>query len=280
MRGKKSFTNEQARLKDLECGIIRKDTYIKCSVLHTYICPKCGFDWLVKPHSIWTKNSKSCCGPKLTANDDFFNVIGSEQAYILGFLITDGHIEKDRPRIIINLSDKDKKHLEDIRDIISPKSIISIPTWKKTTKEYNGCTLGFTSDKIYNYLKKIGFTHNKTGNEPNLFPIIPKEYHWDYLRGIIDGDGGIYYGIYNRRKNNKVFKSIRIQISSLSKRFLEEIKEFIGFGSINFSRGCFNYYTTKHKHIVDIGDKIYYKSNLIKIERKYNKYLEVKSLFV
>ena len=211
---------------------------------------------------------------KYIANDNIFDNITNNEAYLLGFLITDGYISKKYHKIGIQLSIKDIEHLNNIKKLISPNSNIRTSNRTLHGKIYGICCLEFTSHKIYNYLLSIGFTNQKTWSPPNLFNIIPKQYHWDYFRGIFDGDGCI-----SHTTRKKIYYYNRLSIVSFSEGFLNSIKDFVGCGSIYKPKHkrCPDYRVNKVRNIVEICKKMYLNKDCIKLERKYEKFLEIES---
>lgn len=56
---------------------------------------------------------------------------------------------------------------------------------------HNSAHLCITSQKIVNDLKKLGITYRKSLREK--VPDVPQQYLRDFIRGVIDGDGGISF---------------------------------------------------------------------------------------
>lgn len=210
------------------------------------------------------------------ANDSLFDKWTRDNVYILGFIVTDGHIEENRNRITIGLGIKDIELLTKIKDIISPQSIVR----RYTVKNYECCELRFTSKKICEFFRNIGLHHNKTGNEPLLLDYIPFKYHYDYLRGIIDGDGCIYYKERQRIINHKEYicKDHRLSIVSKNLLFLQDIQSKLcsGYGAIINQKTYYTYQISTKEQIIEICKKIYYKKeNKLYLQRKYDKYLAI-----
>lgn len=115
-----------------------------------------------------------------------------------------------------------------------------------------------------------------------LLNIIPKIYHRDYLRGIIDGDGCLCYSKREKIVNNKMYicKDSVLHISSASKEFLDELNIVLlkGYGKIGIGSGCFVLRITNRTKILEICEYIYEnKDESLFLERKYKKYISIRN---
>lgn len=124
--------------------------------------------------------------PKLLVNEDYFKKWSSNMTYILGFILADGCIihgtykgYSDSLKFGVQLSDIDI--LEKIKQELKAEHKLSI--------NKNAVHFCITSQTLVDDLKKLGVLYRKSLNE-NL-PIVPKQYIKDFIRGIVDGDGGI-----------------------------------------------------------------------------------------
>jgi len=124
--------------------------------------------------------------PKLGVNEDYFKRWSSNMAYILGFILADGCIIKgiykgysDSLKFGVQLFDKDI--LEKIKKEFKAEH--------KLSRVKNAVHFCIASQTLVNDLKKLGISYRKSLNE-NL-PAVPKQYAKDFIRGIVDGDGGI-----------------------------------------------------------------------------------------
>jgi hypothetical protein len=150
---------------------------------------------------------------KHTVNENFFDTLTEESAYILGLIFTDGNVAWDTKKgyytLTITAAEKDKEHLEKIRKIMSStKPLLYAPS----TKSYR---LIVNSKKICKKLIEYGVIPKKSLIVK--FPEIPKEYLNHFLRGVIDGDGSVRY---SNRKRSPFFD---IMICSGSPEFCEKL---------------------------------------------------------
>jgi|GEM_PF-5190986 len=145
---------------------------------------------------------------KNNLNDEYFQKIDSpNKAYLLGLLITDGSVREVKNVYKISLALKDKEAL----DFFSKEIAY---TGKIYGKDFY--RLEFTSKKMFGDLGKYGIVPRKTFNA--RIKKIPKKFLYDYLRGVLDGDGCYHKG--------------GIIISSASRYFLTDIEDILRKDSI------------------------------------------------
>ena len=133
-----------------------------------------------------------------TVNAEFFDTIDSqEKAYLLGFFIADGCINKttnkSNGRFGIAQSEDDKEIVEAF------KQYLNIPSEIQVVNNQNGVKhrkiqyrIRWTSVHMKQILEeKYNITSNKTLDSEFEFPIdlIPKTLQGHFVRGFIDGDG-------------------------------------------------------------------------------------------
>lgn len=117
---------------------------------------------------------------KIRKKDDFFKKIDSEEkAYILGFLMADGYVDK-KNGIHLQLNKKDLEILQKIN------KIIHIDDYKLIELK-NSYRMSISSESIHNDLTKIGCHNCKT--KSLKFPKIEELFLRHFIRGYFDGDG-------------------------------------------------------------------------------------------
>lgn len=131
---------------------------------------------------------------KYVANYDYFESIDSpEKAYWLGFLAADGcnYRRSQNATILINLSRKDRSHLEKFKQALNS----NIPILDHTQ------TQGFSNNSLMSKITinsvKMSFDLEDKGVPPkksNILqpPNINSQYFLPYILGYFDGDGTIY----------------------------------------------------------------------------------------
>jgi hypothetical protein len=131
-------------------------------------------------------NNKIGAQRKYKVNNNFFKKWSLNMAYILGFWFADGCMRSTKKTKIFSISQhkKDKYLLEAILKEMDSDYPLS---------QNVDCCCCFTvcSEEIYNDIIKLGGKERKSLDVK--FPHVPKKYLSDFVRGLWDGDGSIYY---------------------------------------------------------------------------------------
>ena len=124
-------------------------------------------------------------------NTKLFKYIDSEEsAYWLGFIVADGNINKNGHSLHINLSRRDKSHLQKLSNLL--KQPVKDTVWQKDGKFYNGCYLCLSSSECWNDLYSLGVVPNKgVSDQSVILNNIPDDLKHHFLRGVFDGDGTV-----------------------------------------------------------------------------------------
>ncbi len=207
---------------------------------------------------------------KHTVNENFFDDLDEIKWYILGLIYTDGNIAwnpaKGYQSLTITAAEKDKDHLEKIRNLLrSSKPLL----YSSKTKSYR---LIVNNRKICQRLMAFGVIPKKSLSLK--FPEFLDDKHFShFLRGIIDGDGSIYYC---KRKRSPYFA---IKIASGSSDFIigirDRIKNAFGIYANIQKRKASNVYLMEYSCTrgKQLASYIYKDKNLY-LERKYKIYKE------
>ena len=219
----------------------------------------------------------------LPEKEDFFENIDCEsKAYILGFIASDGCIQPELNRIKIDLKDTDEDILIKIQKEIGHKNKLShYPQGIDIgDKHYRAHTsrLIISSKKMVKDLEKYGIVKNKSNILNVDLDKIPKEYFFDYLRGVIDGDGCISF--VEGGTCNLTITTSTIMAEHLNKY----IEDFMGESKF--------YLTHRHKDVLNNATLqatnkhfIYnilirtYENETISLNRKKEKYLAYKHYY-
>jgi len=155
-------------------------------------------------------------------NHDYFEHIDtSEKAYLLGMIQADGNIRNTDITKSLTITQKDGFFLERIL-------IDHIKENLSKSKDGSCYQYQIGSKKIVSDLIKKGIIPNKTydmteQNAYNLWDSIPVEYKYDFLRGLLDGDGSIRFF---KQKNPGETESCNISYSG-NKHLITIISNFI-----------------------------------------------------
>lgn len=219
-------------------------------------------------------------------DENYFDCIDTEaKAYILGFIYADGFVGDEKfNNLVIAIND-----VEILNFIVKEfKFTGNIRKTKKGGFENSKCgySLNFSSKIMVSRLREIGLYPNKSLTIDKL-PNINKSLMRHFIRGYFDGDGSIVLS-----HNTSYYKSVDGVIKYIyptycfmilgTKKFLEAIAKETEFNYVKI-------YDTKSEKIkcLKINAKkefnnifeYLYNNSTIKLERKYNKWNEIKSAF-
>ena len=166
-------------------------------------------------------------------NDDYFNQIDSEEkAYWLGFLIADGWINQreGQDRLVLDISSKDKKHLESYANALNFNG--PIKDFEIKSGEYKGykhSQIAITSQQLVNDLSKYGCVPNKS--LMLKFPKLPQRLISHFIRGYFDGDGSVFISNEKHWRNKTIVPVIHYRFCG-TKEFLTEVDKYINLNGI------------------------------------------------
>lgn len=138
-------------------------------------------------------------------NEGFFAKWSPEMAYVLGLIITDGCISEAGT---VSLSMNDLELLKKVKEVIRSEHNIT------PSKHQSGLyCFSFTREKLARDLNELGIVHRKSLIVK--FPNVPREHLPDFIRGVFDGDGSVYF----EPRSPKY--PVRSKFVSSSKQFIE-----------------------------------------------------------
>lgn len=129
-------------------------------------------------------------------NEGYFDEIDNKaKAYFLGLMLADGSISKDpkgerQPSVRLELVETDKDILDKFKTELHIDSELSYS--KKKNRKNGTFSLNVRSKMLATALEQYGVCSNKTYILSEL-PIVDSELIPHLIRGLIDGDGSIYY---------------------------------------------------------------------------------------
>lgn len=143
-------------------------------------------------------------------------------AYVVGLLVTDGHVSVDGKSIV--LVSVDREQLETARIILR----LASPPKPHRGGSGRGLRIQFSDVLFHRWLREIGFTPRKTYTVGRI--LVPDEFFRDFLRGHLDGDGTIttYTDRYNTKvKPEYVYQRLYLRFLSASRAHIEWLQERI-----------------------------------------------------
>ncbi len=162
-------------------------------------------------------------------------------AYVLGFFSADGYITVNkRGGQFWCIQITDKRLLEQIKKTIKSEHKISVrPSNGNESALYR---LQIGSIEMCDDLRKLGFFERKA--KSLAVPNVPDEYFADFARGYFDGDGNVWIGFLNKKRDRPVL-AIKTMFTSCSLDFLNQFhKKLRKFGteggSVYISKGNYS----------------------------------------
>lgn len=197
---------------------------------------------------------------KYMIDDNFFKTIDTaEKAYILGWIASDGTIHENGT-ITIQVHESD----EDCMKLLS--TILSDDIDIKNHSEICQVSLRFHSKTmVTDICNVLNISPGKKSDKIN-FPKLEKELGWLFLRGYFDGDGSI-------KKIDETHTTPECKITSSSLNMINSISEFSEIPN-TLSKDNTNIYWHGN-NCLDFLGKLYNGQLHLKLERKYNQYLEI-----
>ncbi len=143
-------------------------------------------------------------------------IAGANLWYLVGLITSDGCLSSDGRHI--DITSKERDFLEVIKARLGLESQVCIKN-KNTPKQ--AYRIQIANKNFYEFLLSVGLTPNKSLTLEQVQ--IPKIYFYDFLRGLIDGDGGIQRWIHHTNGREQW----NLRVASGSMKFLEWLKKKI-----------------------------------------------------
>lgn len=196
-------------------------------------------------------------------------------AYILGVLASDGCVASKENQIYIEVQRADKEWIEAINRELGNER--AVKDYENYSKNYLNSKLYFFSKKIKQDLKQYNIIPNKTNYDNDFFQNIDPKYYLDYIRGHFDGDGSIKW----------TNGSLTWQIDSSSSKTLKHMQEILTNYGIEtkivlkndnsiVNIPMYRIYFYGYEKGLKLFNLLYLSSsNPIKLDRKYNHFIEL-----
>lgn len=205
-----------------------------------------------------------------TINEEYFNTpLNERKAYLLGLMLSDGHLNYNRGCFQYACKKDDKELIEFIKkELNSSHPIKEYQIKKRWYVRYNITNKKLITSLIDHYnLPKS----NKSLNNLTIPTNINKKYTSHFLRGMFDGDGSIwksdnycfsYTGGYNMMKEIKtILLGVGIKTSPIRFRYGNKNRRSCSFGT----KGTLK--------VNKFGKYLYYDATCF-LKRKYEKFKE------
>jgi len=169
---------------------------------------------------------------------EFFRKIDTEtKAYWLGFIVADGSIGKETKNLAIGLAIRDLDHLFKFKEHLNATQ----PIW--TSKK--ACRIAISGLEMMRDLSVYGVVPNKTftAHVPSGIPSHLMRHFW---RGMVDGDGSLYY-----TKKSRQWSLGLVGTYDLVSGFREEAKNICGTKA-----NLYPHYTTPGIYYFCVGGNI------------------------
>lgn len=223
-----------------------------------------------------------------SVRSDAFDILIPEALYWIGFLYADGFIEGKVPVLGVALSEVDRDHVEKFNQFLGGYLKIAEIVQNKgrglkgqVNEGGTLCRVKVADVRLYNRLKELGFTSNKT------YDITPHEllrYSRDFWRGVVDGDGWI-------TKGHSIYPSvnsgdIRYEYPKMglcgNEATIQEFLNYIRLSGIECKSGVKRAKRENSLYSMDSVGKpavqimnLLYKDATVYLNRKYQKYQEL-----
>lgn len=205
---------------------------------------------------------------------DAFDTFTEESMYWIGFIYADGYVHSKNGRylITIDLSTRDKKHLEKFKSFLSAGVSIRDNVRKKGDNIYYTSNITISSKRLFDRLTELGFTNNKTYDAKAHESLIHESAFW---RGVFDGDGWISKS-HTRQYDYcwvglcGTFDTIQTYIEFIKDKITTKVE------APRHKKGTKSNYETAF--VNEVGKKVLellYKDATVYLERKYETYLEM-----
>lgn len=178
---------------------------------------------------------------------------GSSLWYLVSLVTSDGSLSKDRRHIDIT-----SENYNFLNRLVKKLKIPNRVCTKNKGTSKEAYHIQIANKNFYDFLISIGLMPNKSLIINKVE--VPRVYFLDFLRGVIDGDGGIQRWIHHTNRKEQW----NLRIASGSKKFLiwlkNKIEKIIGAEGKLYSQGK-NQFRLKYGKMCArvIAQKCYYK---------------------
>jgi hypothetical protein len=193
----------------------------------------------------------------------FDNIDTKEKAYTLGFWVADGSLMylPDDSRYIVSFSNTEYEYLVLIKNLIRYPNKI----YEQTGSHEGQYILNIASKTLATALHDMGFNSSKSYDA--FLPKIPEDLYSHFARGLLDGDGCIS----RKRDGNKY--SLHIHFIG-TYNLMSELNKKLPIRSNIVKTESIYRVEFAYKKARIIGEWLYKDSEGLRMDRKYQRYLD------
>lgn len=155
-------------------------------------------------------------------NRHSFETMNRDLAWILGLIFSDGSLSKGNE---VRITSIDYIILKKVENILEGRKLIY--KRKKVENCKQAWDLYFCSKNISTILKEKYELHPSKSLTITWPKNLEKDFYWDFIRGVFDGDGCIYTG----QQKNSI--KVAFKICSASEIFIRQLKDKLEFLGVN-----------------------------------------------
>jgi hypothetical protein len=211
---------------------------------------------------------------KYAGDETYFDQIDTRmKAYFLGFIAADGCIVDNsntlhKDTLAINIHERDTCILEKFRQELNRETELYIVPPPKSQ-----VSIRINSQHICDSLRQYGLDYRKSLTLPNIFSLIPSEFHGGFVQGYFEGDGWIYPNTTHHIPNNKIYKYAAIGFCG-TQEFLHGLATSANITkyAIRYTKGIFTLTFASKLEVNKIFHFMYDTSTFF-LNRKYSKFL-------
>jgi hypothetical protein len=212
-----------------------------------------------------------------TVKEDYFDIIDTqEKAYFLGLMFADGNnsISDNSSIVSINLQEGDKEILEKFSMAIFDKVILKFHDNSEDNHK-NQYLLRINNKRMCKQLEKLGCIPNKSLTLKWPQWLIDPDLQRHFIRGYFDGDGTIYSDDEHTSFGFGIM-STNDFCTNVDRVVNEHIKVYFGY-EVPYENGITTDISVYgNRNILKLLNWLY-KDATVYLERKYQKYVKLKS---
>ena len=172
-------------------------------------------------------------------NKDFFKEWTEEMAYVLGLMISDGYVfTNPRGSKYFGITSTDREIVEKIKRTLDSNHKVGVgrPRRAGWMTPY---VLQIGSKDVVRELAEFGIVQNKSLNIA-LPKNIPDNYLRDFVRGLFDGDGCVWWGYSRKGDRREPTLVLQVTFTSGSENLLGPLKDKLHHAlNVTGSKYCF-----------------------------------------